>query len=169
MASELCGSMPSKNWGSRFIARHEHELGKGFLDSIDLSRCRSESKISFANYFLRISQKFEQLNIGAENIYNMDEKGFLIGEIQKSRRIFTKEFYESGKLVGADQDGSREWITVIDTICADGSKLSPALIYKATSGEFKTPGSTALIATNTNVFSPRHPMDGPVTSMVSIG
>ncbi|KAI0993617.1 hypothetical protein K3495_g14567, partial [Podosphaera aphanis] len=26
MASELCGSLPSKNWVSRFIARHEHEL-----------------------------------------------------------------------------------------------------------------------------------------------
>ncbi|KAI1002639.1 hypothetical protein K3495_g5563 [Podosphaera aphanis] len=81
MASEICGSMPSKNWVSRFIARHEHELGKGFLDSIDLSRCKSESKISFANYFLRISRKIEQLNITAENTYNMDEKGFLIGKI----------------------------------------------------------------------------------------
>ncbi|KAI1006687.1 hypothetical protein K3495_g1545 [Podosphaera aphanis] len=63
----------------------------------------------------------------------MDEKGFLIGKTQKSRRIFSKEFYEPGKLVGACQDESREWITVIATICVDGSKLSPALIYKATS------------------------------------
>ncbi|KAI0997984.1 hypothetical protein K3495_g10205 [Podosphaera aphanis] len=80
MASKLCGSMPSKI-GFRFIARHEHELGREFFDSIDLSRCKSESKISFANYFLRISQKIEQLNITAENIYNMNEKGFLIGKI----------------------------------------------------------------------------------------
>lgn len=37
----------------------------------------------------------------------------------------------------AGQDGSREWITVLATICADGTALSPALIYKAASGDLQ--------------------------------
>ena len=37
----------------------------------------------------------------------------------------------------AGQDGSKEWITVIATICADGTSLSPALIYKASSGNLQ--------------------------------
>lgn len=67
----------------------------------------------------------------------MDGKGFLIGKLQKSRRISTKELYEQGTLLGAGQDGSREWITVVAPVCADGTTLSPALIYKATSGNLQ--------------------------------
>jgi hypothetical protein len=31
----------------------------------------------------------------------MDEKGFLIGLLQKVQRVFTKEAFEKGKLIGA--------------------------------------------------------------------
>jgi hypothetical protein len=64
----------------------------------------------------------------------MDEKGFLIGVVQKSKRIFSRELFESNQLRNMQQDGSREWITTIACICADGTSLSPALIYQATSG-----------------------------------
>ena len=37
---------------------------------------------------------------------------------------------ESGRILGASQDGSREFISVLATICADGIHLPPALIYK---------------------------------------
>lgn len=77
------------------------------------------------------------LNQTKPNIYNMDEKGFLIGKLQKTRRIFTRELYEQGTLAGAGQDGSREWITVVATICADGTKLPPALVYKAIPGNLQ--------------------------------
>jgi hypothetical protein len=40
-------------------------------------------------------------------------------------------------LPGTDQDGSREWVTLSATICADGSSLLPALIYKAVSGDLQ--------------------------------
>jgi hypothetical protein len=62
-------------------------------------------------------------------MYNMDEKGFLIGALQKVKRVFTKKVFEAGRLKHVVQDGNREWITVLATICADGSTLSPALIY----------------------------------------
>ncbi|KAI1003598.1 hypothetical protein K3495_g4610 [Podosphaera aphanis] len=64
----------------------------------------------------------------------MEEKGFLIEKSKKSQRIFTKKLYDSEKLVRTSQERNREKITVISTIYADGSKLSPALIYKATAG-----------------------------------
>jgi hypothetical protein len=67
----------------------------------------------------------------------MDEKGFLIGYLQKVRRIFPKALMEKQKLLGTSQDGSREWITLLATICADGSSLPPALIYKAVSGDLQ--------------------------------
>jgi hypothetical protein len=67
----------------------------------------------------------------------MEEKGFLIGRLQETQRVFAKYLYKQVKLVGAGQDGSREWITVVATICADGTSLSPTLIYKAVSGNLR--------------------------------
>ncbi len=36
--------------------------------------------------------------------------------------------------MGASQDDNREFITLIPAICADGSRIPPALIYKSESG-----------------------------------
>jgi hypothetical protein len=67
----------------------------------------------------------------------MDEKGFILGKIQKTRRIFTQQWQEQGKLLGAVQDGNREWITLVAGVCMDGSFLPPSLIYSATSGDIQ--------------------------------
>ena len=61
----------------------------------------------------------------------MDEKGFLIGVLSKVKRVFSKSAFEEGKLRHIIQDGNREWITTIACICADGTALTPALIYQA--------------------------------------
>jgi hypothetical protein len=43
-----------------------------------------------------------------ENANNMDEKGFLIGRLQKTRRVFTKDSYKQGKAIEAGQNDGRE-------------------------------------------------------------
>ena len=67
----------------------------------------------------------------------MDEKEFLIGFLKKSRQVFTKTACHNGKVQNAVQDGNREWITILATICADGTSLSPGLIYQAVSGNIQ--------------------------------
>ena len=67
----------------------------------------------------------------------MDEKGFLIGALIKARRIFSWRAFEAGRVDYIIQDGSREWITLVATICADGSYLLPGLIYPAISGNLQ--------------------------------
>jgi len=64
----------------------------------------------------------------------MDEKGFIIGKSSKRKRIFSWSAYEQGKAKQHLQDGNREWITTIACICANGTALSPGLIYTAKSG-----------------------------------
>lgn len=64
----------------------------------------------------------------------MDEKGFLIGVLSKMKRVFSKSAFEEGKLRHIIQDGNREWIATIACICADGTSLTPALIYQAPFG-----------------------------------
>jgi len=62
-------------------------------------------------------------------MYNMDEKGFMIGVLQRSRRVFTRSSQQSKELAKAGQDGSRQWITIVAAICADDTSLPPAIIY----------------------------------------
>ncbi len=82
-------------------------------------------------------EKIKEYDVQPQDTYNMDEKGFLIGRQQKVRRVFSCKYLESGKLLGAGHDGNREWITLIATVCMDGSTLPPALIYPADSGNLQ--------------------------------
>jgi DDE superfamily endonuclease len=49
----------------------------------------------------------------------------------------TKQLYDSGRITAAKQDGSREFISLLASICADGTTLPPALIYKGASGDLQ--------------------------------
>ena len=45
--------------------------------------------------------------------------------------------YDSGKIRATKQDGSREFISLLVSICADGTRIPPALIYKGVSGDLQ--------------------------------
>ena len=60
----------------------------------------------------------------------------------------TRGALKSGRIMGASQDGSREFISLLACICADGSKLPPALIYKGESHD--------LISSWLGVFTEEH-------------
>jgi hypothetical protein len=136
-AGQISGKEPGKNWSAGFRRRHEATLDQRYLNTLDLERHRSESESSFRQYFTILEEKIALYNIQPNNCYNMDEKGFLIGHLQKVQRIFPKALIARQKLLGTGQDGNREWITIVATICADGTSLPPALIYKAVSGDLQ--------------------------------
>jgi len=68
----------------------------------------------------------------------MDEKGFMTGQIGKEQRIVPLAHIKNGQTPYARVDGSREWVTLIASICADGSALTPCLIYKGANGQVDT-------------------------------
>jgi hypothetical protein len=76
----------------------------------------------------------ERFHILPKNTYNFDEKGFLIGLARKCKRIMAVAQLLIKQLMGASQDGNRENIILIATICADGSRIPPALIYQSEAG-----------------------------------
>lgn len=49
------------------------------------------------------------------------------------KRIVPIDHLRSKRTLGSSQDGSREFISLLATICADGSALPPALIYQGAS------------------------------------
>jgi hypothetical protein len=64
----------------------------------------------------------------------MDEKGFMLGVLTRSKRVFSRRLYEEEKIKAHIQDSSREWIMLLACICADGSYIEPSLIYQSASG-----------------------------------
>jgi len=66
-----------------------------YLDTMDVSRHKAESKGSFQLYFDNLRSKIEQYEIELQKMYNMDEKGFLIGYLTKSKRVFTRLFLKT--------------------------------------------------------------------------
>ena len=74
---------------------------------MDLSRHKADSKASYSHYFELLQLKMTQYDVQPENVYNMDEKGFLMGQLQKARRVISKDSELQAKLITAGQDGSR--------------------------------------------------------------
>ena len=70
-----------------------------------------------------------QYKVELEDTYNIDEKGFLLGQLLKVKRVFSRAAFESGRIKYIIQDGNREWIILIATICIDGTYLLLRLIH----------------------------------------
>ncbi|KAF7569826.1 Trichoplein multi-domain protein [Pyrenophora tritici-repentis] len=133
-ASAIAGRATSQSWVTRFFHRHPDAIISRWSTGLDRNRHRADSVYKYESYFDLLSTKMAQHHIRAQDVYNMDEKGFLIGVTGRSKRVFSKQKYETGGFKKVIQDGNRDWITVIAAICADGSTLPPAIIYEATSG-----------------------------------
>jgi hypothetical protein len=136
-AKEITGNKPGKCWPNRFLKKHNNELISRYTTGIDSSRKRADSAYKYALYFELMARKIEEYGIEPRDMYNMDEKGFLIGVLSKAKRIFSRRQYEKGGLKQRLQDGNREWITTVACICADGTSLSSGLIYQAVSGDIQ--------------------------------
>lgn len=68
----------------------------------------------------------------------MDEKGFSLGTMSKHHCIFNKTAVEKNRIIGASQLGNREWITILVTVCGDGTWLPPGIIFAGASGNLQT-------------------------------
>ncbi|KAM4067733.1 DDE superfamily endonuclease [Hirsutella rhossiliensis] len=96
---------------------------------------KADNTSRYKAYFELIRAKIEKYDIVPCNTYNMDEKGFLLGVINRTKRVFTLDLKKQGKLLGALQDGNRSWITFVACICQDMTSLPPFLIYQGKPGQ----------------------------------
>ncbi|TAQ86407.1 hypothetical protein B7494_g5258 [Chlorociboria aeruginascens] len=113
LAEEIRGRAVGKNWTAQFVHRHQDELKSLYLKGMDQKRIKSEFPKAYELFYQLLFEAIENHNITADNIYNVDEKGFLIGIGSKMRRIMSREAYEQGRCRQSSQDGSREFITLI--------------------------------------------------------
>jgi hypothetical protein len=129
-----------KGWVDRYIQRYQVDLISRWATDIDRSRHQANSGSKYNLYFKLLRNKISQYDVEPCNTYNMDEKGFLLGVVTGSKRVFSRRLYEEGKFKSMIQDGNREWITLLACICADGSHLEPALIHNRPQAQSRTRG-----------------------------
>jgi hypothetical protein len=122
------GLLLGKNWPTGFVKRHKSALKSIYGDHMDSRRQKAVNKEDIKEFFYRLELHIKENNIATENLYNFDEKGFLIGVSGRTRFITTAEIQPNQKR--KRQSGNRENITAIIAVCADGSPLPTALIYK---------------------------------------
>ncbi|PVH81736.1 DDE-domain-containing protein, partial [Cadophora sp. DSE1049] len=90
--------------------------------------------ILFFQLLLNVVTKY---SIKPENIWNFDEKGFIMGYCSSVKRIMTLEAYKSGRVTKAKQDGSREFVSCLACVSALGKWIPPLLIYRGDSKELQ--------------------------------
>lgn len=56
-------------------------------------RHKADSEAEYSLYFEPLHDKMKEYNVQPSHIFNMVEKGFMIGVLGRSKRIFDKEVY----------------------------------------------------------------------------
>jgi hypothetical protein len=114
------------HWNQRFIAKFGAQLSTKWSTALDTTRAAAVNPIKISTWFELLGKVFDTYKFKPGNIYNMDESGFPIGKGSK-RRIITRPGTRTQHKV---EDGNRENVTVMCTICADGTSLPPVVIFK---------------------------------------
>lgn len=122
-----------KNWATRFITKHHNRIGMYWSSALDGSRGRAVNPITKNEYFTILKQLREDFNIPDELVYGADETGIQTG-IGVTERVIGPA---DANMQHQQRSGNRENITVLPTICADGTSLPPTVIYKGESFQTK--------------------------------
>ena len=129
----LVSWVPLDTWVSKLLHRHPDELITAWSTPIESTRHEADSAERYRLYFNLLAKKVKEFKVLPRDTYNMDEKGFMLGVIGKTKRVFDKVLYKQRRYKQPSHDANREWVTVIAAICADGSYLPPAVIFSADS------------------------------------
>ena len=117
------------HWHQKFLARNE-TIKPHLSQPLNRARFRANAAAAlkpqlFEDYFALFSKLCNSCDILKEDIYSMDERGFLLG-VQTQQHVLIPMGEKNAHL---GQDGSREWISVIECICAGGWALKSLIIF----------------------------------------
>ena len=90
-----------ESWVSWFLHRYADKLTIKWSAGIDRNRHKADSEERYRLYFDMLYSKIREYNVELSNIYNIDEKGFTIGIINRLKRIFTKAIWASKERTAA--------------------------------------------------------------------
>jgi transcriptional regulator with XRE-family HTH domain len=115
-----------ESWVPRFLDRYRDELQTHWSRPLATERARSLNKDAVKHWYELMKENVIDKGIKEHNIYGMDESGFPPANQGVQRvvgRRGTKVQHKAGS-------ANRENVTVLVTICADGTALQPTIIFK---------------------------------------
>ena len=93
-ASEIAHASVSDTWVTDFLSRNTESLIYKWTTAMDKVRHAADNSDKYLAYFTLLHSKIKEYNVQAANTYNMDKKGFAIGLVARSKRIFSKRRME---------------------------------------------------------------------------
>lgn len=113
-------------WAQRFIKRVP-ELKMAWNRAKDRQRIRQEDPEVINAWFRLVEDTKAKYGVQDQDVHNFDETGFQMGVIGSMKVVTGSERRARPTLV---QPGDREWVTVIQSVCAAGYAAPPFIIYK---------------------------------------
>ncbi len=107
------------NWPQKFMKRHP-SIKSAYIPSLDKERVIAQDPTILQDWFqlyLRVRSEYEVQDC---DIYNMDEKGFMMGVIAKLRVMISKH----EKKTYMTQPGNREWVSLLECVSLTDKSLS---------------------------------------------
>ena len=120
------GKPVGKKWAGRLVTRSD-ELKMAFNRAKDRQRILQEDPEVIGAWFKLVKETKAAYGIHEEDVHNFDETGFQMGVIGSMKVVTGSERRNRPELI---QPGDREWVTVIQSICAAGYATPPFIIYK---------------------------------------
>lgn len=125
-ALDIAGVSISPTWVKHFKACHP-DLHVKWTQNLEQYCAWALNHTTLRVFFMLLKELVKKYKIPVENIYNMDKKG-----IQLSIGACIGAFIDCDQAnVYNIKHGSRELVTIIKTVCADGLFLWPSVIYQA--------------------------------------
>ncbi|KAF5366607.1 hypothetical protein D9758_008944 [Tetrapyrgos nigripes] len=125
-ASIISGTTVGENWVMRFQTRHP-ELQARWAGGIEKCWAQSLNPVATADYFKELRHLIETYNVQPRNIYNMDEKGVMMGKGLRTMVLVDRDQKDVKML----EDGDHEMATMIECLSADGTCIHSNVIFKA--------------------------------------
>jgi hypothetical protein len=130
MADKLLGGRGGepvgKCWARRFVTRSD-ELKMAFNRAKDRQRILQENPETISAWFKLVEDTKAKYGVHDYDVHNFDETGFQMGVIGSMKVVTGADRRAWPELI---QPGDREWVTVIQSICAAGYATPPFIIYK---------------------------------------
>jgi hypothetical protein len=111
-------------WAQRFVNRRQ-ELKIRWNRPYDYQRALCEDPDIIRGWFRLVANTIAKYGIRDEDIYNFDETGFMMGKITANMVVTSAKRRGKAKRL---QQGNREWVSVIQAICANGWAIPPVMV-----------------------------------------
>jgi hypothetical protein len=124
-AEAVSGLELGESWVSGFRGRFP-DIKPFWSSTFEAPRAQALNRPSVSKFYALYLSLISEFNVKYWNIYNMDEKGVMMG--RGGRRYVLVDRNQS--TVTHVENGNRQNVTIIECICADGTSITPRIIFK---------------------------------------